>query len=204
MQKVYLTGIYIVLFIMSFFGTSYASWLFYNKPEYKGKIIDSETKEPIEGAVVVAIYYTHPIISGPAGGSSSIIHFKEVLTDNNGNFLLPSYKTFIQPNSKEDRTEIIIFKPGYGSYPRGQISPPTNVDSEHFFTEKFGSKGQIGRGTKAIKFIFGLVELPKFKTPGERLKNLPGFPSEMSSKDSPIFYKLLNEERKRLGLGEVK
>ena len=31
-------------------------WMGYHKPEFHGKVIDAETKEPIEGAVVVAVY----------------------------------------------------------------------------------------------------------------------------------------------------
>ncbi|MBI3583826.1 MAG: hypothetical protein HY096_07745, partial [Nitrospinae bacterium] len=29
-------------------------WMVYHKPAFKGKVIDAETKKPIEGAVVVA------------------------------------------------------------------------------------------------------------------------------------------------------
>ncbi len=74
-------NVLIIFFLISIFifnaSISHAGWLIYHKPEFKGKVIDTETKEPIEGVVVVAIYQKHPIISGPGGGSSSIINIKE-------------------------------------------------------------------------------------------------------------------------------
>lgn len=55
-MKKYLVFVLLALtFILN--TNSYASWLIYHKPEFKGMVIDAETKEPIEGAVVVAVYY---------------------------------------------------------------------------------------------------------------------------------------------------
>ena len=91
---------FILLFILiSDYTLSYAGWLIYHKPAFKGKVIDAETKEPIEGAVVVVVYKKHSLISGPGGGYSSVIKVKEILTDKNGEFYFPSYTTVIQPNS---------------------------------------------------------------------------------------------------------
>ena len=94
---------------------SYAGWLVYHKPEFKGIVIDAETKAPIEGAVMVVEYYTQPLITGPAGGSSSVMKVKETLTDKKGEYDFPPYTTLIQPNSIEDHAEFIIYKPGYKS-----------------------------------------------------------------------------------------
>jgi len=107
----------ILMVLISVFGISlsYAGWLFYYKPEFRGKIIDAETKEPIEGVVVSVFYEKH--IMGPAGGYSHIIHVKERLTDKKGEFYFPSYTTMIQPLSTEAEVGFIIYKPGYGSFP---------------------------------------------------------------------------------------
>ena len=35
---------------------AFAGWLIYHKPAFKGKVINAETKGPIEGAVVVVTY----------------------------------------------------------------------------------------------------------------------------------------------------
>lgn len=199
-----------VLFI--FCTTSFAGWLIYHKNAFRGKVIDAQTKVPIENAVVVVIYTSYPIISGPGGGARSIIHVKETLTDKDGEFHIPSYTTFIQPNSVEDTAEFIIFKPGYGSFPRGSMRPekPITGDAIEFFfsNESFGIEGEIilsfsperkGKGT------YGMVELPLPKTLAERRANLPGYRSELREEKIPIFFEVINEERKNIGLqGKVK
>jgi hypothetical protein len=75
-DKVQIVLCSIVLLAIVFAAPCPASWLIYHKSEFKGKVTDAETKQPIEGAVVVAKYFKHPIITGPAGGSASIIHIK--------------------------------------------------------------------------------------------------------------------------------
>ena len=96
-----------VVFIGCFYVTESFAWLIFHKPEYKGKIIDADTNEPIEGVVVVALYNTRSIIGGPAGLLYHTIHAKEVLTDKNGEFVIPTYTTMMGSNSKEHRTEFV-------------------------------------------------------------------------------------------------
>lgn len=178
---------------------SHAGWLIYHKPEFKGKVIDAESKEPIEGVVVVAIYKSHPIISGPGGGSSSIINIKEVLTDKNGEFHIPSYTTTIQPLSKEDNVDFIIYKPGYGSHPGEQVYPFNYFGPEYTFTKELGSKEEKHRGSNTIIVIHGIVELPRLKTREERLRAMPGHITEAIDK-TPILNRLLDDEDKTLGI----
>ena len=182
---------------------SFGSWLVYSKPEFRGRIIDTETKQPIEGVVVVAMYQTHTLISGPGGGHTSIIHVKEALSDKSGEFHIPSYTTIIQPNSLEDRVAFIIYKPGYGR----RVQPPNVVGLEKFFSQETGTKGEILvesiKGNKTIAITYGVVELTRLETKEERLRAVPGRPSELSPEDIPLLYKAINEERKRFGLGPI-
>jgi len=191
MKKGRVTILIIMVLIMGY-AMIFGGWILFTKPAYKGKIIDSETKEPIEGAVVVAVYNKYPIISGPGGGSSSSIHIKEALTDQNGVFRIPFYITLVDPNSVERWTDFIIYKPGYG---RDQVRM-TRSATEHFFLEdNFGKKGEIilsfgppknGFGT------YGLVELPRAITKEKRLRAQPSVPSDIK-KDCPLLYKAVNE-----------
>jgi hypothetical protein len=89
-----------------------ASWIIYHKPAFEGQILDGDTKEPIEGAVVVVLYNKRTIGLG-AGTLSSVINIRETLTDKEGRFRIPPYTTLIQPFSWEDRAYFIIYKPGY-------------------------------------------------------------------------------------------
>lgn len=206
----YFMTCFIVITLVTFSSTSaFAGWLIYHKPEFKGKVIDAETKEPIGGVVVVAKYFVHPIISGPGGGSAYIIHIKEALTDEKGEFHIPSYTTIIQPNSIEDNTTFIIYKPGYGSFPHQRVSPPKPMSSpaiERFFTkDSFGKQGEIilsFRPPKKGKGTYGVVELPRLKTRAERLRAQPSPPSNIK-KECSLLYKAINEERKGFGLKPV-
>jgi hypothetical protein len=199
-------SIFIVAFACICFATSCAAgWLIFSKPAYSGRIIDAETKEPIEGAVVVAIYQKHPIIGGPAGSSASIIHIKEALTDKNGEFSIPSYATPMSPNSYSLEPDFIIYKPGYSSYPnnRRDIYPFKYCGPGILFSkQKMGIQGEIHRGSDVVKITYGVLELPRLKTKEERLRAIPSTPT-IEKKDTPLLYNAINEENKHFGLGSV-
>jgi len=83
---------------------------------FKGKVIDTETLEPIEGAVVVALYRVS--VYGFIKSDSHTTDIRETLTDSNGEFTIPRNIFFyLWPLSSGDKTRFIIFKPGYGAYP---------------------------------------------------------------------------------------
>jgi hypothetical protein len=204
-MKEFITSLILIIIIVLFTTSSaFAGWLIYHKPEFRGKVIDADTKEPIENAVVVIVYKTHPIISGPAGGSASIITIKETLTDKIGEFYFPSYTTIIQPLAEEWHSEFIIYKPGYGSYPgRNDIYPLNYVGPEYTFSKKLGTKEKIRKDAEIVTITHSVVELPKLKTQDEWLTS-PSIPADVGSKEAPILYKMLNEVRKKHGLGEVR
>jgi len=192
-----------------------ADWLIFHKPPYKGKVMDAEENEPIEGVVVVATYYTESIIGTPAGGYSTVVKMKETSTNHQGEFYFPSYTTMTGLNSKESFTEFIIYKPGYGSHPYSRlISPPPGMglaNKEMFFTaENFGQKkkvrllsSRIGRPDIIVEVTCGLVELPRMKTRNERLRAIPPRPHDYGPEELPLLYNAINEEHNNFGLKPV-
>ena len=88
-----------------------SGWLVFHERSFKGEVIDTETKEPIEGAVVVAQYHVNML--GPTGSHSTLIDVQEALTDKKGEFFLPSMTKVINPISTGDDTSFLIWKPGY-------------------------------------------------------------------------------------------
>jgi hypothetical protein len=180
--------------LTSMLATAEAGWLIYHEPEIKGTIRDIETKQPIEGAVVVAVYKKATMGVG-AGSISSVINVKETLTDKDGNFHLSSYTTFIQPFSWQIPTMFIIFKPGYASLELGLKDYFTGVVSKEL-------KGSYSWNSELQHRVFGpdVVELPKAKTREERWKaNMvdtgPGFRDK-----TPLLNRLIEEENKALGV----
>lgn len=105
------TAVLLILFLLSLTANSHASWLVFHKPEFKGKIVDIETNEPIEGAVVVVIYRKLQMAIGDSVDMA--VDARETLTNKNGEFAFPSYTTFINPLSSGNPAQFIIFKPGY-------------------------------------------------------------------------------------------
>ena len=67
----YISIIFFVFFAAILSPTSSQAWLIYHKPAFKGKVIDAETKKPIEGAVVVVVY--KKILAGLGPDRKSVV-----------------------------------------------------------------------------------------------------------------------------------
>lgn len=156
---------------------------------YIGKVVDAETKEPIEGAVVfMTCYTTTPTL---AGVNSHYAGFKEAVTDGQGEFLLELRLSTLKPgHAWSYEPEVFVFKPGYGVYP----------------WHKNAKSDTLARNTShllpANKFV--TITLPKLKTKKERKRNL-GFimapylhKNEFSAYEN--LFRLRNFEYIKLGL----
>lgn len=95
---------------------------------FKGKVIDADTKAPIEGAVVVARWVEER--ATPAGPTTRLKDVKETLTDKNGEWKLEGPKggdvgdvkavfSFLTGTYFTNPPQFIFFKPGYCSWPEG-------------------------------------------------------------------------------------
>ena len=209
-MRQFVTGILTLLALTIFHPQASHAWLIFHKPEYRGKIIDAETKKPLEGVVVVATYSTIDIIGGPGGPSSSEIGAREALTDENGIFVIPSYTTIMNPIAREQPTGLIIFKPGYASLPGSELDkvlpfgkclnkdpfycPPECCMDEIFFTKPIGSKEEIiknPRTRETITITYGIVELTRLDTWKERRR---AYSIGRPEFNLPILYKMIEAE----------
>jgi hypothetical protein len=167
---------------------------------YKGRVVDAETKEPIEGAVVVAHW------NKEKGYFIETVQYlkdvKETLTDKNGEwkikgpkghvsgdplYVIVSHIPFVYYTLKPN---FIVFKPGYCSWPRG------------FGIAACGGLKPGGRS----KIIEGeTIELPRLTAREDRLKAKPGIvKGDNGARKQKTYIKLLNEENRYLGLGEYR
>jgi len=112
----------LLLLMISFLFSGCA--IYHHYGPYYGKVIDAETKEPLEGAAVLAVYYTQSY--SPGGSVSHYLDAQETVTDKNGEFKIPSLNSFtFKPlQSFEPYTWFTIFKPGYGCYPNHKKVKP--------------------------------------------------------------------------------
>ena len=172
-----------------------ANWLLYHKPEFKGRVVDIDTKTPIEGAVVVAIYEKHTL-NPPAGSYTNVIKAKEALTDKNGRFGFPSYTTFIHPLSYSGNCTFLIYKPGYGNL--GQIGIEYYLSG---MAEKNWERNAYWNKNLIFRFLSdGTVEIPKLTSKNEMEKawmNASIWGAEINEVEVPLLFKMANDENKK-------
>jgi hypothetical protein len=122
---------------------------------YRGKVVDAETGQPLEGAVFVIVWSKHTAISIDGG---TIFHSaKEGLTDAKGEFAVDGSPgidwnpfTYVLGNPN-----IVIYMPGYGPFPVGYLKEGTP------FGEIVKS---IDETIKAMTGVGAVIKLPKLKT----------------------------------------
>jgi hypothetical protein len=150
---------------------------------FEGKVIDSDTKEPVEGAAVLAVYYGST--TSVAGSNYFSVDAQETLTDATGAFRIPSKIVQSESASGKLRADITIFKPGYGVFPN------------HKRSEAIGENKSWPPPEKLIVYA-----LPKLNTKEERRSSLPVRPDIPYSK-MKHFISLISEERGQLGLSPL-
>lgn len=202
MSRIILITLFLVLI---YEATCNASWLIFHKPEFRGKIVDIETHEPIEDAVVVAIYRKEQM---GIGDSVDIdLDARESLTDRNGEFVIPSYNTFINPFSRSIQVQFIIFKPGY------YCTGPIGMEEEFSGSKKHTIEVAAG-SSKGLKFrvletgVLMLVKVAgkeriessdnagKIWSLQEKFKTIPKSIEEIK-KENPIIIKLERQWRNK-------
>ena len=150
---------------------------------YRAQVVDAQTKTPLAGAVVVALWRRDRVF--PFHLVSENYAVRETITDANGRFVLDGKDVEEGAPRRTYHPEFLIFLPGYGSYPRHQVSPR-------------GFTGGIFErpGT--------LVELPRLEGREERRIHLryvsPASFSEEPLKDLPELMLRVNHERSVVGL----
>lgn len=163
----------------------------YGAEAYRGTVIDAETKAPLEGAVVVVIWYKKPLIT--MDGPQYFHKATEALTDAEGKFSVdaspgmnwnPFRRVLKDP---EIYPAVVIYKPGYGPFPEAQVSPTSETEAK-----------------QAMLRDGAVVELRTLKTKNE-LRRFTG-PASMvgvsiAPQDRiPNLMRLINVQRRSLGL----
>jgi len=166
---------------------------------FKGKVVDADIREPIEGAAVVAVW--HEATATVSGESTRIKNVEECLTDKNGEWSIegPTGKwggtvtaiyTFLTGSYYTRPPQFIVFKPGYCSWPAG-----FGIDS---------CKGKL-KPSGNDKLADGeTVELSTLINREDRMKGLPEAigDNKATLRKQKQFMRLINEERRNIGLSE--
>ncbi len=179
------TGIilsFLLMIIISTFGYVYA--VRYDGP-YRGKVIDAETQEPLEGVVVLGVWYRE--YPTPAGAVHKFYDAKETVTDKNGEFSILGLGLRVITNVIP--MHVMIFKAGYESEGGGG-----SWDS--LKTGYLASKKVKWEGDKAI------IPLRKLTMEERKKRGTPSTPSIPEDKMKEI-NKEINKERIEIGLKPI-
>jgi len=184
MKKLCLT---IAVFFLITTNVMGADFLYHSDGPYRGKVVDLETGEPIEGAVVAGAWVLE-------FNFTPFCDAKETVTDKNGEFLLPKASCFtLWPLAQMGRLDIIVFKPGYlGFPPLGYTFEDRKARMPDFTGEEFKNRNQ-----------YYIIKLGKPKTREEReltYDHAGLFTFDETFKKLPKLLRLRNEERRNLGL----
>jgi len=96
-------------------GTTDAAFEPPGEGPWRGTIVDAETKQPLEGVVVFALWNErYGSIGGYAGGG--YFYSEEVVTGADGGFTIRRLKRSFNPFSIIQGPDFTIYKPGYGRW----------------------------------------------------------------------------------------
>jgi hypothetical protein len=153
---------------------------------YKGMVIDTETKQAIEGAVVLAVWDKDYL--GPAGRVSYFLDTEEVLTDVNGRFVIGTHPPRTFSLALVSGPRLLIYRPGYGFFPDYGVNPKIKISSK-----------ELLRMMETEGVTIELTQL----TREERLytvRKMSGETLSVPENKKPILLQLRSLERKALGL----
>ena len=170
---------------------------FANTRTFRGRVIDADTKQPIEGAVVVVHWYKARYTF--TGETTTLKDVKECLTDKNGRWSITGPKgrndwpipllSVVIPYTREP--QFIVFKPGYCSWPNGSHIEACKGKM------KFSASFDTAEGAS--------TELPKLTKRVDRIEaqsiSIPT--GEHADEKCRELIRLMNEEGRSLGLGEI-
>lgn len=166
------------------------------KGPWHGQIVDVETKKPVEGVVVLAVWNErYGSVGGLAGGG--YFDSSEVVTGPDGKFMIRRPKRSFNPFTAIQGPEFYIFKPGYGQWRFAGEEGWVNLwweERDKRYEEawrRFNSEGGV------------VLDMPPLKTREERvnfLRTLLTPSADVPPSNTPKFRDAIDDERVFLGL----
>jgi hypothetical protein len=160
---------------------------------WKAQVVDAETKQPLEGVVVVAAWTKY--VWGPldfGGPSYEYYDSEEVLTDKDGRFIIPARSVFsFNPFAFFRGPYILIFKPGYGR----DFWPGYDKLSEL-------ERKSLSQAAQLFQRDGVVIEMPRLRSLEKRREYLGKFDMGFTTvprEKTPLLEKAITEERRALG-----
>lgn len=164
-----------------------AGHVVYASGPYLGRVVDADTQQPLVGAVVVAIWYREVPVA-PHGPAVDYHDSLEVLTDTNGEFIVPK-RTHMTLIGKIREPDFVIYFPAYAPYPSIKARPQGKEIDAAYEQKVFHI--QLTR-LKTLQERLEYARVPvdvDYRIQGEKITNL---------------IRLVNAERNALGLQQIR
>jgi hypothetical protein len=160
---------------------------------WQAQVVSAETKQPLEGVVVLAWWTRH--VRSFGGPSEEYRDSQEVLTDEDGRFTIESRWFFsLNPLVFFRGPFVAMFKPGYGDY-----GWPGYQGSETWPKEK---RDALRTEAQLLQLDGIILEMPALSTADQRkeyLKHLEVHVLTVPLDRRPLLQKAIGEERRTLG-----
>jgi hypothetical protein len=157
----------------------------YGSGPYRGRVQDADTKRPLAGAAVVAVWIREGAALGPEGPSEAYFNALEVLTDAQGEFMMAAKTHFTLVGRIRD-PKFSVYSPGYVPFP-------------HSGTHPQGDAIKAAYHRRVFEFRLPRVTTENEHSYADRPVRLGGVPESKV----PISFRLVNQERQRLGLQPI-
>ena len=162
---------------------------------WQAQVVSAETKQPLEGVVVLAWWTRH--VRSLGGPSEEYRDSQEILTGKDGRFTIASRWFFsLNPLVFFRGPFIAMFKPGYGDY-----SWPGYAGSETWPKEK---RKALQTEAQLLQLDGIVLEMPTLRNAEERKEYLKRIEIRVSAvllERRPLMQKAVVEERRTLGYG---
>jgi hypothetical protein len=160
---------------------------------WQAQVVNAETKQPLEGVVVLAWWTRH--VRSLGGPSEEYRDSQEVLTDKDGRFTIAS-RWFFSPNPLAffSGPFVAMFKPGYGDY-----TWPGYAASETWPKEKRKALQTEAQLLQLDGIVLEMAALLNAEQRKEYLKHLSVRVSVVPLDRRPLMQNAVVQERRALG-----
>jgi hypothetical protein len=160
---------------------------------WRAQVVNAETKEPLEGVVVLAWWTRH--VRSLGGPSSEYRDSQEVVTDRSGRFAIAPRTFFsLNPLVFFRGPFFGLFKPGYG-----EDRWPGYEERETGSPEKRKKLGMYSNLLEMDGIVLEMPRLPEVQQRREHVKKLGIDVLIVPLEKRPLLQKLILEERRALG-----
>jgi hypothetical protein len=158
---------------------------------YVGRVVDAQTRRPLEAAVVVAMW-ERTTFTFPLQGHPNVVLYavRETLTDADGRFVIDAKDVERHAPGRTYRPVFQVYYPGYFALAHLDFKTRGGFGTPGGFSDPVNREVEVG--------------LPRATTREDRLRAVDDVYARLAPYAKvPLLLRYINQERKDLGLGEV-